>query len=86
MIIRNGENPQIEQRKHRLGLQGDVYVYNEYFVESLDSHRELMAKYGFTSTAETIEEAEIEREAVEKELEERRAAEAAEKENESEDE
>lgn len=56
MIYRDGMNPRIERWKKELGLRGDVYVIN-HFIESLESHRKLFQN----STANTIEEAQLER-------------------------
>ena len=42
MIYRNNTNSKIEKIKHDLGLNGDVYVYNEHFIESLESHKNLI--------------------------------------------
>lgn len=58
MIIRNGTNPKIEDRKRRLGLSGDVYLVNGHLIESLESHKRLYPN----SVATTIEDAERERE------------------------
>ena len=57
MIIKDKTNPNIERHKQRLGLTGDVYIVNDLFIESLESHKVLIP----TSTATTIEEAEQER-------------------------
>lgn len=73
MIIRDKTDEIIERRKTRLGLSGDVYIWNGHFIESLDSHRVLIPD----STAQTIEEAYDERVAYEEEQERRRAEEAA---------
>lgn len=76
MIVKNGSDPIIEERKRRRGLHGDVYLYSEHFMESLRSHKKLLRSLGYTSEATTIEEALVERERVENELEEMRRAEA----------
>lgn len=73
MIIRDKTDEIIERRKTRLGLSGDVYIWNGHFIESLDSHKVLIPD----STAQTIEEAYDERVAYEEEQERRRAEEAA---------
>lgn len=73
MIIRDKTDEIIERRKTRLGLSGDVYIWNGHFIESLDSHKVLIPN----STAQTIEEAYDERVAYEEEQERRRAEEAA---------
>ena len=57
MIIKNGTDAAIEERKRRLNLEGDVYIYEGHFIESLESHRRLVPD----STASTIEEAYDER-------------------------
>lgn len=57
MIIKNGDNEKIEKLKQRAGLTGDVYLYNEHFMESLESHKKLYPN----SKATNIEEAYIER-------------------------
>lgn len=69
MIIRDKTDEIIERRKTRLGLSGDVYIWNGHFIESLDSHKVLIPN----STAQTIEEAYDERVAYEEERERRRA-------------
>ena len=73
MIIRDKTDEVIERRKTRLGISGDVYIWNGHFIESLDSHKVLIPD----STAQTIEEAYDERVAFEEEKERRRAEEAA---------
>lgn len=65
MIVKNFSNMKIESHKIRLGLKGDVYIWNERFIESLPSHRRLFPH----STATTIEEAYAERVAYEAEQE-----------------
>lgn len=57
MIINDGSNTKIEQIKKRLNITGDVYLFNEHFMESLESHRKLYSE----STATTIQEAYLER-------------------------
>lgn len=57
MIVKNGTDAAIEGRKKRLNLEGDVYIYEGHFIESLESHRRLIPD----STASTIEEAYDER-------------------------
>lgn len=61
MIIKNGTDAKVEQIKKRLNLTGDVYIYNEHFVENLESHKNLIPN----STATTIQDAYIERVAYE---------------------
>lgn len=56
MIIKNFTDMKIEAHKIRLGLKGDVYVWNGH-IESLDSHRRLYPE----SKATTIREAYAER-------------------------
>lgn len=58
----------IEKHKIKLGLKGDVYLYNGINIESLESHKRLYPE----STAATIEEAYAER--VEREEQARAAA------------
>lgn len=65
MIIKNGSNITIENHKAKLGLTGDVYLVNNHFLESLESHKKLFP----ASRATTIEEAENERIAYEQEQE-----------------
>lgn len=72
MIFKDGQDAVIEKRKARLGLSGDVYVYN-HRIEDIAGHKRLFPE----STAETIEDAEAERIAFEEELERKRAEEAA---------
>ena len=67
MIVKNGTDAVIEERKRRLNLEGDVYIYEGHFIESLESHRLLIPD----SVASIIEEAYDER----VEYEARRAAE-----------
>lgn len=57
MIVRDLANFDIEKHKIRLGLKGDVYIYNGVQIESLESHKRLYPD----STAKTIEEAYAER-------------------------
>lgn len=42
MIIKNGTDAAIEERKRRLNLEGDVYIYEGHFIKSLESHRRLV--------------------------------------------
>lgn len=76
MIIKDGTDPVIEKRKRRLGLQGDVYILEDGSnrIEDLAGHKRLLNAMGVVSTAETIEEAEIERIAFEKAQEEKGSA------------
>lgn len=79
MIIRDGTDEKIERMKYKLGLEGDVYLVGQNYIESLESHKRLIP----TSTATTIEEAEQERLELlkaEEEERERQAKEAAERE------
>ena len=73
MIVLDKTDSVMERRKQRLGLSGDVYIFGGHFIESLESHKRLVAD----STAQTIEEAYDERVAYEEEQERRRAEEAA---------
>ena len=57
MIVKNFTDAKIEKHKLRLGLRGDVYIWNDRFIESLESHKRLIPG----STAKSIEEAYIER-------------------------
>lgn len=57
MIVKNGTNQKIEALKSRLGLSGDVYLYNNHFIESLVSHKKLIPN----SKAKDINEAFVER-------------------------
>ena len=68
MIIKDKTNIDIERHKQRLGLKGDVYIINDRFIESLESHKNLIPN----SVAKNIEEAEIERLIYEVELEAKR--------------
>ena len=63
MIVKNNTDPAIERLKQRLNLTGDVYLYNEHFIENLESHKRLVP----ISIAETIEDAFYERVAWEEE-------------------
>jgi len=56
MIVKNFTNMNIEKHKIRLGLKGDVYIWNGH-IESLDSHHKLYPE----SKATTIREAYAER-------------------------
>lgn len=78
MIIKNSTNANIEKHKQKLGLTGDVYLVNDHFMESLESHRRLFPD----STATTIEEAMAERIAYEQEQERIRLEQAAQAEQE----
>ena len=74
MIVKDGTDPVIEERKRRLGLHGDVYIIEKdgvKLIEDLDGHKRLLNSMGVVSTATTIEEAEIERIAFEQEQEEK---------------
>lgn len=69
MIYYDGTEPQkIKDYKEKLGIEGDVYIYNDIFIENLAGHKKLIP----SSTANTIEEAYEERVAYEEELEEQR--------------
>ena len=68
MIVKNFTDMKIEKHKIRLGLKGDVYIWNDRFIESLQSHRRLFPN----STATTIEEAYEERVAFETEQAQKR--------------
>ena len=57
MIVKNFTDMKWEKHKIRLGLTGDIYVWNDRFVESLASHKKLIPG----STAKSIEEAYLER-------------------------
>lgn len=72
MIIRENEDSKIEQMKAALSISGDVYLDDANHIESMESHKKLMASYDYPSSAQTIEEAETERAAFEQELERRR--------------
>jgi hypothetical protein len=78
MIIKNGTNANIEKHKQKLGLTGDVYLVNDHFMESLESHHRLFPD----STATTIEDAMAERIAYEQEQERIRLEQAAQAEQE----
>lgn len=78
MIIKNGTNANIEKHKQKLGLTGDVYLVNDHFMESLESHHRLFP----SSTATTIEDAMAERIAYEQEQERIRLEKAAQAEQE----
>ncbi len=78
MIIKDGTNASIEKHKQKLGLTGDVYLVNDHFMESLESHRRLFPD----STATTIEQALAERIAYEAEQERIRLEQAAQAEQE----
>ena len=66
MIVKNFTDMKVEKHKIRLGLKGDVYIWNDRFIESLESHKKLIPG----STAKSIEEAYIERVRYEAALEE----------------
>ena len=68
MIIKENTDNKIERMKRNLNLTGDVYLYNEHFIESLESHKNLIEN----STATTIEEAYQERVQWEEERAEKR--------------
>lgn len=68
MIVKDKTNTKIEEMKSRLNLNGDVYLYNEHFIESLESHKKLIPE----SNVNTIEEAYQERVQWEKEQAEKR--------------
>ena len=68
MIYKDKTNPDIERMKQQLNLTGDVYIYNEHFIESLESHKNLI----HDSTALTIEQAYEERVQWEQEQAEKR--------------
>lgn len=74
MIVKDGTNPKIEKLKARLGLTGDVYLYNNHFVENLESHKKLIPN----SVATNISEAFVER--VEYEIEQEKIREEMQKE------
>lgn len=57
MIIKDCVDAVIELHKQKLNLKGDVYIYNNHFIESLQSHKNLIPN----SNAQTIEEAYNER-------------------------
>lgn len=71
MIVKDNTNQDIERMKRNLNLTGDVYLYNEHFIESLESHKKLIPE----STATTIEEAYEERVRWEEEQAEKRRVE-----------
>lgn len=73
MIIKDRTDLQTENYKEQLGLKGDVYVVGQNYIESLESHKQLIPD----SKATTIEEAEQERLAYIRAEEERLAALAA---------
>lgn len=72
MIVLNNTDGKIEYHKSKLGLTGDVYVFDGHKIESLESHKRLLPN----STATTIEEAEQERIAYEEEQERKRLEQA----------
>lgn len=57
MIVKNNTDAKVERRKAWLNLTGDVYIVDDVYMESLESHKKLIPN----STAETIEQAERER-------------------------
>ena len=57
MIYKDGTNPKIERKKARLGLEGDVYIYSDHYIEDMAGHKRLISN----SSATTIEEAYEER-------------------------
>lgn len=80
MIVKNGTDPIIEKRKRRRDLHGDVYIFEKdgvKYIEDLAGHKRLLNSMGVVSTATTIEEAEAERIAYEKDIDDMKAAEAA---------
>lgn len=77
MIVKNFTDMKIERHKIKLGVKGDVYVFNGVHIESLESHKRLYPE----STATTIEEAYAERVAIEARLEAARVSENSEVEN-----
>lgn len=74
MIVKNFTDMKIEKHKLRLGLRGDVYIWNDHFIESLESHKRLIPG----STAKSIEEAYLERVEYERACEEIRRIQALE--------
>ena len=70
MIVRDGMNPQVEKWKKELGIRGDVYIF-DHKIASLETHRKLFPQ----STANTIEEAQLERKLFEEAEAKRRAEE-----------
>ena len=68
MIVKDKTDVKIEEIKKQLKLEGDVYVYNNHFVENLESHKHLIPN----SEATTIEEAYEERIKWEEEQKEQR--------------
>ncbi len=56
-IVRNNTDAKVEEMKLKLNLSGDVYIYNNHFMESLESHKKLFPE----SSATTIEQAYLER-------------------------
>ena len=55
-IVRNNTDAKVEEMKLKLNLSGDVYIYNNHFMESLESHKKLFPE----SSATTIEQAYLE--------------------------
>jgi predicted choloylglycine hydrolase len=67
--------------KSRLGLSGDVYLYNNHFIENLESHKKLI----LNSKAKDINEAFVERVQYEVEQEKLQAEQAKENQREIEE-
>lgn len=82
MIVKDGTNPKIEKLKARLGLTGDVYLYNNHFVENLESHKRLIPNSVATNISEAFVERveyEIEQEKIREEMQKEQIAEGEEK-------
>lgn len=82
MIVKDGTNPKIEKLKARLGLTGDVYLYNNHFVENLESHKKLIPNSVVTNISEAFVERveyEIEQEKIREEMQKEQIAEGEEK-------
>ena len=82
MIVKDGTNPKIEKLKARLGLTGDVYLYNNHFVENLESHKKLIPNSVATNISEAFVERveyEIEQEKIREEMQKEQIAEGEEK-------
>lgn len=82
MIVKDGTNPKIEKLKARLGLTGDVYLYNNHFVENLESHKNLIPNSVATNISEAFVERveyEIEQEKIREEMQKEQIAEGEEK-------
>jgi hypothetical protein len=56
MIIRINTDPKIEGYKRKMGLTGDVYIYNDVFIESLQSHKLLIPNSVVTTIEQAYEE------------------------------